>query len=103
MDYELWIRMLPGSRIRYLNRPLGVARVHPATKSANPALQNHWENDARRNGLAHPELYRKQTWLHREFSIVQRLVRRLRSRGQTANLRNLQKECAWAAPIDLAK
>ncbi len=100
MDYELWIRLLQGVRIRHVNRALGVLRVHPATKSANSRYQELWRSDARRNGLAHPELFGPHPWRDREFRAVQRLFRWFRSLGESESLRKLQLECGWAQIIN---
>jgi len=100
LDYELWIRLVPGLRVGYINWPLAVARQHEAAKSFNPAMAKQWEDDARRNGEAHPELYRSRPWLDREHRLVQRVTRRWRARHARAQLEALRLECGWEnAPL----
>ena len=102
MDYELWIRLLKRARSRHVRRPLGVLRLHSATKSANAAHQQRWRDDAKRNALAHPHLYVSRPWRDREFRVVQRLVRAWRGHGQARRLAALQRECEWSSPIQPA-
>ena len=102
MDYELWIRLLPGARITHLSRPLGVVRTHEAAKSYDPAQKRRWEEDAALNLSLHPALYRPRPWLNREFRVVQRLAGIVRRTGQERRLRELQSECHWKQPITLA-
>lgn len=99
LDYELWIRLLPGLRTRHVNQPLAVARRHEAAKTSNPAMKRQWTEDAARNGLAHPEIYQANPWLDREYRLVQKCARRWRARGETAKLEALRAECGWTAPI----
>jgi glycosyltransferase involved in cell wall biosynthesis len=95
IDYELWIRLLPGARISHLPRPLAVARHHLAAKTFSPHLRQRWQEDAERNGQAHPDLYRPRPWLDFEFRLVQRFARLWRSRGTRTTLRHLCRECGW--------
>jgi len=45
VDAELWLRLLPGRHKSHLNFPLGIARVHPETKTSNKRYQKLWEED----------------------------------------------------------
>jgi glycosyltransferase involved in cell wall biosynthesis len=101
LDYELWIRLLPGLRLRHISWPLAVAREHAAAKTHNPAMAAQWHDDARRNGLAHPELYRGgfSSWLlSREYVLVQGLARAWRSRGLRLRRIRSRRECGWPSP-----
>lgn len=98
LDYELWIRLLPGLRLRHLCHPLAVAREHGAAKTFNPAMQHRWEEDAKRNDLAHPHLYRggfASRLLHREFRLVQSLWKAWRACGLAARLEAVRRKCGW--------
>jgi glycosyltransferase involved in cell wall biosynthesis len=102
LDYELWIRLLPSLRIRHIPWPLAVARRHGATKTSNPALRRHWEDDAQRNNLAHPELYKRgfaSRMLALEYRVARGLCRRWRRRGLRARLEALRKACGWTDEI----
>jgi glycosyltransferase involved in cell wall biosynthesis len=103
LDYELWIRLVPGLRRHHVAWPLGVIRDHPAAKSHDPKIRQRWDEDAQRNNLAHPELYREGLagkLLAREFRIVQGLYRASRKRGLATRLEALRRECGWeTAPI----
>jgi glycosyltransferase involved in cell wall biosynthesis len=96
IDYELWIRLMPGLRRRYIAWPLGAARHHDASKTCNPAMQRRWAEDAQRNGLAHPSLYRSNRWLDYEYRLIQWLFRRWRRRGATARCDKLRHLCGWS-------
>jgi glycosyltransferase involved in cell wall biosynthesis len=95
IDYELWIRLMPGLRRRYIAWPLGAARHHDESKTFNPAMQRRWAEDAQRNGLAHPALYRSNHWLDREYRLIQWLCRRWRMREATARCAKLRHVCGW--------
>ena len=104
LDYELWIRLVPGLRQRHLPRALGVVRAHPDAKSHDPKIRQRWEEDACRNGLAHPELYQESLagrLRSFEFRVVQRLCRAWRRRAVAASLATLRRECGWDAVISL--
>jgi glycosyltransferase involved in cell wall biosynthesis len=101
LDYELWIRLLPGLRTAHVRWPLGVYRRHAAAKSFDPEVAGRWRDDERRNGLAHPGLYRpgiRSRLLRLAFRAVQRIARGLRSRGSAARCRAVFRECGWDAP-----
>lgn len=99
IDYELWVRLVPGLRRRHLAWPLAVARRHPAAKTSDPRQKARWNADADRNYAAHPELYTPRPALDREFRLVQRLVRAWRSRGLDRRLDAVRRECGWDFPI----
>jgi glycosyltransferase involved in cell wall biosynthesis len=98
LDYELWLRLVPGLRQRHIPQALGVVREHPEAKSHNPKIRQRWEEDARRNGLAHPELY--QAGLANrlrvfEFRAVQRLYLAWHRRRRAESLTTLCRDCGW--------
>ncbi len=98
LDYELWIRLLPGLHTSHVRWPLGVFRQHFAAKSSDSKIRGRWEEDASRNGLAHPALYRNNLsslLLGMEFRAVQRLSRAVRKRGLDDRLEAVRRECAW--------
>jgi glycosyltransferase involved in cell wall biosynthesis len=75
LDYELWVRMLPTVRTVHVHAPLGVIREHAEAKSHSASYAQRWQEDARRNGQAHAEIYRTGVWHAREFRWVQRIYR----------------------------
>jgi glycosyltransferase involved in cell wall biosynthesis len=99
IDYELWIRLLPGLRVRHIDWALAVARQHGEAKTFNPAIKQRWAEDAERNGLAHPALYRRRPWLDREYRLVQRIVHSWRARGGATRCERLRGECGWGEPV----
>lgn len=99
MDYELWVRLLSGARARYIPRPLGVIREHTSAKSHSADFRARWEEDAKLNGSAHPEIYAHGRRRATEFRAVQRVVRFWRSRGETSKLEQVRQECGWDFPI----
>ena len=70
--------------------------------TSNPALRRHWEDDAQRNNLAHPELYKRgfaSRMLALEYRVARGLCRRWRRRGLRARLEALRKACGWTDEI----
>lgn len=98
IDYELWIRLVPGSRRAYVPRPLGLVRHYAATKTAAPEFQARWAEDAERNGRAHPHLYRPRPWLDLEHRLVNGLLRRVRRRRLARELAAVRGACGWEQP-----
>ncbi len=96
LDYELWIRLLPGARLHHIGWPLAVAREHPAAKTYDARLQQKWLEDAERNGRAHPELYRPRPWLDFEHRAVQRFVAAWRRRRLDRVMPALNRQCGWS-------
>jgi glycosyltransferase involved in cell wall biosynthesis len=45
IDGELWQRLVPGRRLRYLPQPLGVCRIHGDTKSSSAQWSEKWRRD----------------------------------------------------------
>ena len=45
MDQELWQRLVPGRRMKYLPRPLGVCRQHGESKSSHERWRERWRQD----------------------------------------------------------
>ena len=48
IDGELWRRLVPGRRLRYLLLPLGVCRIHGETKSNAERWREQWRQDEER-------------------------------------------------------
>ncbi len=97
IDYELWVRLLPGTRKCHVPWPLGLVRHHAGAKTFAPEMTQKWQEDAERNGRAHPRLYRRRPWLDFEYRYVQGLVRRWRRRASAAVLAAIRAECGWTA------
>ena len=98
IDYELWIRLLPGTRKTYLPRPLGLVRHHAEAKTFSPALESKWQEDADRNGRAHPHLYLPRPWLDWEFRLLTRFLRTWRKPRLESELADICRECGWPVP-----
>lgn len=98
IDYELWIRLLPGTRKTYLPRPLGLVRHHAGAKTFSPALESKWQEDADRNGRAHPHLYLPRPWLDWEFRLLTRFLRGWRKPRLKSELADICRECGWPVP-----
>ncbi len=97
LDYELWIRLLPGLRQSYLARPLGLGRQHDASKTFSPAMAARWKEDATRNGLAHPTLYQSRPWLDFEHRLLVAFLRRYRAPRLARALADTRRACGWPA------
>lgn len=97
IDYELWIRLLPGTRKAYIPHALGLVRHHADAKTFSPAMTARWAEDAERNGRAHPELYRPRPWLDLEYRLVNGLLRRWRAGRLRLELATMWQACGWPA------
>jgi glycosyltransferase involved in cell wall biosynthesis len=83
IDYELWLRLLPGKSRSHLKAPLGVVRLHSQTKSANKRFYSLWAEDYKLIEDVYGDLQRPKKYLLYEFILVQRLYRRFRLTVQT--------------------
>lgn len=99
MDYELWVRLLLGTRACHIPHPLGVIREHATAKSHSADFQSRWEEDAKLNGSAHPAIYRHSRLRAAEFRTIQKAVRLWRIRGETGKLEQVRHACGWDFPI----
>lgn len=97
MDYELWVRLLPGSRIRYIPQALSVTRAHDEAKTHSERYQQHWQADAGRNFAAHPQLFADNRWLQYEFRAMQKLTRWRRARHRAIECARIAAQCGWNA------
>jgi glycosyltransferase involved in cell wall biosynthesis len=98
MDYELWLRLLPGRRVEHLRRPLAVARKHEAAKTHSKTGAYRWQDDAQRNAFAHPGVYAStwaNRWLDFEYKLVQRLDRAWFSRARSRAADAATACCGW--------
>lgn len=98
LDYELWIRLLPGRRIHRLEGMLSLARRHPESKTCSPRTQALWAADAALNQTLHGSLYRQTWWnrlIRREHQVVRSLDRRRTLPRLQAALPQLLERCGW--------
>jgi len=94
VDGELWQRLIPGRRLRYLPLPLGALRAHAETKSTAERWKEKWRQDdvkiwARHGPPAYGPVYR------RVFNRVQRLVKWFTWRQSVAAKRAVLAACQW--------
>jgi glycosyltransferase involved in cell wall biosynthesis len=82
MDFDLWLRMLPGARLRYLPQVLSIARIHTEAKTHSPKHRQAWASDAELNGRNYPGLFRSTPAADFLCRHLQRLVARWRRRRQ---------------------
>jgi hypothetical protein len=45
LDYELWLRIVKGSKRRLIRSALAVAHVHAEAKTSNPKMKEKWQED----------------------------------------------------------
>lgn len=96
IDGELWQRLIPGRRLRYLPLPLGTLRAHPETKSASERWKERWRQDdvkiwARHGKPAYGSIYR------RVFDRTQRLIKWFTWRWNVAAKRGVLAACQWGS------
>jgi glycosyltransferase involved in cell wall biosynthesis len=94
MDFELWRRLVPHRKLKYLPLPLGVCRIHSETKSNADRWREKWRQDmemiASRHGGAKPgRLFRQ--WYTRS----QRLFKWVTWRRDRPGKRSVIAACHW--------
>ncbi|RZK39281.1 MAG: glycosyltransferase [Pedobacter sp.] len=45
LDYELWLRIIPGKKRALIKKPLSVANVHDNAKTSDAKMGEFWKND----------------------------------------------------------
>lgn len=98
LDYELWVRLLPGRRLHHIPWPLGVFREHAAAKTYSADMARRWEEDKHRNWLAHPEIYRRDRWRDLKFKLKRRFFYPARARAAAAAFASVSAEAGWPQP-----
>jgi hypothetical protein len=95
IDGELWQRLVPGRRLRYLPQPLGVCRIHDETKSNSERWREKWHQDDEIIWARHgrPTTNRLFRFL---FSKAQRIFKWLSWRRSKLAKRSTIEACQWA-------
>ena len=97
IDGELWRRLVPGHRLRYLLLPLGVCRIHGETKSNAARWREKWRQDDELIWARHgpPRLNRLfRLW----FSRSQKIFKWFTIRRNRAAKLALLAACQWPPP-----
>ena len=94
IDGELWQRLVPGHRLRYLPQPIGVCRIHGDTKSNAAQWREKWRHDdemiwARHGRPTSSRLFRQ--W----FAKSQRTFKWINWRRNRAAKRSIIAACQW--------
>lgn len=95
VDGELWLRLIPGRRLRYLSAPLAANRIQPEAKTVHPRHRAAWAEDDAKIWAIHgrPPGYRSPR--RYEFRYVQRLVAARRRRSQRGERVAVLAACGW--------
>jgi glycosyltransferase involved in cell wall biosynthesis len=80
MDYDLWVRLLPEAKLRYLPAVLSIARRHFEAKTISASFKDAWQRDAALNGKNYPGLYVSSPFADFISRIAQRVTNHLRMR-----------------------
>lgn len=94
VDGELWQRLVPGRRLRYLPLPLGVCRQHHESKSSAERWREKWRADDERIWQRHGRPNRNRIYV-RWFNYSQRLYKWFTWRRNVAAKRTLLAACVW--------
>ncbi|MFT3782013.1 MAG: glycosyltransferase family 2 protein [Nibricoccus sp.] len=94
VDGELWQRLVPGRRVRYLPQPLAVFRLHKDTKSQGEQWRQKWAEDdkliwTRHGAPRHTRLSR--AWFNRS----QQVFRWLNQNRNKSVKRAILAACQW--------
>jgi glycosyltransferase involved in cell wall biosynthesis len=96
VDGELWQRLLPGRRLRYIPQPLGLVRIQPDAKTVHPRHREAWAADAEKYQALHGRWPAPRSWLSYEHRYVQRFIAWKRSRMARPLRAKILSLCAWA-------
>ncbi len=97
VDGELWQRLIPGRRLRYLPLPLGVCRQHGASKSNAEQWKEKWRQDDERIWARHGRPTRSRLFRF-WFSRSQRVFKWFTARRNRAAKQAVIAACQWPAP-----
>jgi glycosyltransferase involved in cell wall biosynthesis len=95
IDGELWQRLVPGRRVRYLPQPLGVCRVHGESKSNAERWKARWKQDEQMIWSRHgrpPQGRVFRQW----FAKSQRVFKWVAWRRNRAAKRSVIAACQWS-------
>ena len=96
VDGELWQRLVPGRRIRYLPRPLGVCRIHGETKSNSEKWAERWRQDDAMIWARHGRPTSSRVFRH-GFARIQRVFKWFSGRRNRGGKRDVIEAAGWAA------
>jgi len=94
IDGELWQRLIPGHRMRYLPWPLGVCRKHADTKSNAEKWRKRWRQDDQMIWARHGEPTKSRIF-RKYFSLSQRAFKLATWRRNRENKRSVIAACRW--------
>ena len=97
VDGELWQRLVPDRRLRYLALPLGVCRQHSATKSNAEQWKQKWREDDVRIWARHGQPTRSRLF-RAWYARSQRVFKWFTARRNRAAKQAVIAACAWPAP-----
>jgi glycosyltransferase involved in cell wall biosynthesis len=97
VDGELWQRLVPGRRLRYLPLPLGVCRHHGDTKSSAEKWRQKWREDDERIWARHGRPTRSRMF-RRWFHWSQRVFKWFTLRRNRPAKLAVIAACQWTPP-----
>ena len=95
VDGELWQRLVPGRRLRYVPRPLGVCRVHGETKSNAARWREKWREDDAKIWARHGTPTKSRVFRH-AFARIQRAFKWVNWRRDREGKRSVIAACQWS-------
>ena len=101
VDGELWQRLLPGRRLRYIPQPLGLVRIQPDAKTVHPRHRDAWAADAEKYQALHGRWPAPRSLIAYEHRYVQRIVARYRARLNRRQRQAVLATCGWTPPPPL--
>jgi glycosyltransferase involved in cell wall biosynthesis len=94
IDGELWQRLVPGRRLRYLPAPLGVCRIHAETKSNSEQWRERWRADDKLIWARHGRPT-KNRFFRKAFTMAQRAFKGVTWRLGRGRKRAVIAACQW--------
>jgi len=94
VDGELWQRLVPGRRLRYLPLPLGVCRVHGESKSNAERWRQKWREDDERIWARHGRPTQSRIF-RRWFNYSQEIFKWFTRRQNRPAKQAVISSCQW--------
>jgi glycosyltransferase involved in cell wall biosynthesis len=95
IDGELWFRLIPHCKLRYLSQPLGLFRVQNESKSTNNHFQNAWAHDDTLIWSIYGAPPKRRSFRRIEYRIVQKVFHVIRFLQSKYNARKVLQFCNW--------
>jgi glycosyltransferase involved in cell wall biosynthesis len=100
VDGELWQRLIPGKRLRYIPAPLGTVRIQPNAKTIHSRFLEDWRHDDKLIWGIHGRPPGPRSPVRYEYRTVQQCFKFLRRSRGRAEANETLAACAWDVSLE---